>query len=333
VSSRPARAGLRARVAASPLMVTGLVLAILFVFFAVAAPNFLTFYALSNVLTFASVFGIVTVGIALLMISGEFDLSVRSTIAISGYVFIYALLRGVPPVLAMGLALVACAALGLINGLIVIWTGLPSFITTMGTMLAYFGIVRAMGGGKPLSYTPHVKPVLFDVLNGYLAPINNLTDPAGNLRVASVWFILVVIAMTYVLMRTRWGNWTFAVGGNPAAALAQGVNVRLVKLVNFTLSGALAGLAGAILFAQRSSMNERMANGVELTVVAAAVVGGVSLRGGVGSVVGAAMGMILLTMLEQGLALMGVPVDAFQGVLGALIIVSSLLNKYISERG
>ena len=322
----------RQQVAASPIIVTAIVLLIVFLFFAIFAPGFLAFYPLSNVLTFASVYGIIVVGEAFLIISGDFDLSVRSTLAVSAYIFLYGLLAGLPPVVAMFAALAVSAVLGLINGLIVVWTGLPSFITTLGTLWAYLGIVRALGPGGPVSYTPEVKPFLFETLNGYLAPINHLTEPAGNLRVATFWFIGVVIIMQFVLVRTRYGNWTFAAGGNPDAALAQGVNVKKVKLINFTLAGLLAGLAGVILFAQRASMNERVAHGVELTVIAAAVIGGVSLRGGVGTIVGAAMGMILLTMLEQGLIIMGIPLEVFQSVVGAVIILSGVANLYFSRQ-
>lgn len=320
------------QVADSPVIVTAVVLLGVFLFFAIFAPGFLSFYPLSNVLTFASVYGIIVVGEAFLMISGEFDLSVRSTLGVSAYVFLYGLLFGLPPVVAMLLALAVSALLGLVNGLIVIWTGLPSFITTLGTMWAYLGIVRALGPGGPLSYTPPTKPLLFDALNGFITPINQLAEPAGNLRVAVLWFVGAAIIMQLVLTRTQYGNWTFAAGGNPGAALAQGVNLKRVKLINFTLSGFLAGLAGVILFAQRSSMNERVGHGVELTVIAAAVIGGVSLRGGVGTIIGAAMGMILLTMLEQGLVIMGVPVEIFQSIVGAIIIMSGVANLYLSRQ-
>jgi simple sugar transport system permease protein len=138
--------------------------------------------------------------------------------------------------------------------------------------------------------------------------------------------------MSIVLMRTRHGNATFAVGGNPGAALAQGVNVTRLKLINFTLSGFFAGLAGVILFAQRSSMNELLGEGLELTAVAAAVIGGVSLYGGTGTIIGAALGMILLTMLEQGLVLMGVSNVIFQGIVGAIIIISVVTNIYLKRQ-
>jgi simple sugar transport system permease protein len=138
--------------------------------------------------------------------------------------------------------------------------------------------------------------------------------------------------MSFILMRTRHGNWTFAVGGNSAAALAQAVNVTRVKLTNFAMSGFFAGLAGVILFAQRSSMNELIGVGLELTAVAAAVIGGVVLTGGSGTIIGAALGMLLLSMLEQGLVLLGVTNELFQGVVGAIIIVSVIVNVYLKRQ-
>lgn len=323
---------LRQRLAESPEIVALITLVLVFTFFAVSAENFLTVYALSNVLTFASVFGIVVVGIAFLMISGEFDLSVGSNLAVAGFVFLISLLAGIPAILAMLLALVVSTLLGLVNGLIVVYSGIPSFIATLGTLLAYRGVARVLGGGQSNAFTPDVKPALFAVLNDYITPINSLFAPAGNFRVSSIWFIGVVVVMSIVLTRTRHGNATFAVGGNPGAALAQGVNVNRLKLINFALSGLFAGLAGVILFAQRSSMNELLGEGLELTAVAAAVIGGVSLYGGTGTILGAAMGMILLTMLEQGLVLMGVSNVIFRGIVGAIIIISVVINVYLKRQ-
>lgn len=319
-------AALSQRLGESPEVVALGVLVLAFVVFAVIAPNFLSFYALSNILTFASVLGIVTVGIAFLMISGEFDLSVGSTLAVAGYAFIYALLGGVPAFWAMLLALLTGALCGLINGLIVVWSGIPSFIATLGTLLAYRGIAHAASMGKSIPYQPATKPVLFDILNGYVEPINRLTDPAGNLRVCIVWFVVAVLLVTLVLTRTRYGNWTFATGGNPEGARAQGVNVRRVKLLNFVLSGFLAGLASVVLFAQRTTMYSLLGEGLELTVVAAAVIGGVSLAGGSGTIIGAALGMVLLAMVEQALVLLGVPNDVFRGVVGAIVILSVIAH-------
>ena len=112
------------------------------------------------------------------------------------------------------LALVVSTLLGLVNGAIVVWSGIPSFITTLGTMLAYRGIARGLGGSDFAKYTG-TPPLLFDILNG---PLN----AAGNFRLSIVWFVLLALLMWFVLTRTRWGNWIYAVGGNPGAALAQG---------------------------------------------------------------------------------------------------------------
>ena len=322
----------RQRLANSPVPMITFVFVLVFIFFSFSAPNFLSSYVLSNILTFASVYGIIVVGVGFLMISGEFDLSVGSVLAVSGYVFVLSLLAGVPPLIAFLLTLLAGAVMGSINGLIVVWSGIPSFIATLGTLLAYRGIAHALGKGQATSYTPEVKPFLFSALNAYLAPINKLTDPAGNLRMASLWFIAAVVIMSFVLMRTRYGNWTFAAGGNPGAALAQGVNLKRVKLINFVISGLVAGLAGAVLFAQRCSMVELLGEGLELTAVAACVIGGISLSGGIGTIVGAALGMLLLSMLQQGLVLMGVSHDIFRGVVGAIIILSVAINIYIGQQ-
>ena len=323
---------LRRILADSEEAVVLLVIVVLFLFFSLFAPNFLSFYALSNVLTFASIFGIVVVGMAVLMISGEFDLSVGSVLAVAAYVFLFALRAGIPPVIALLLALVSGAVMGLINGILVVTTGIPSFIATLGTMLAYRGIAHALGKGESIVYTPEQIPFLLDALNGYISPINKLADPPGNIRAASFWFIAAVIVMTYILMRTRYGNWVFSTGGNPGAALAQGVNVKRVKLINFVISGFMAGLAGTIMFAQRRSMYELVGENLELIAIAAAVIGGVSLWGGSGTIVGAALGMILLSMVEQGLILMGVPNDVFRGVVGVIIIVSVVAHKYLREQ-
>jgi simple sugar transport system permease protein len=305
----------------------------LFVLFAVAADNFLTPLAMSNILTFASITGIVVVGVAMLMISGEFDLSVGSTFAVASYIFALSMENaGMHPILAILLALIVCALLGLINGLIVTGTGIPSFITTLGTMLAYRGIARALGGGDFARYTGD-RLALFNFLNGGIDRINQLFTPAGNFRVSIVWFIVIAVVMSLVLRRTRYGNWVFAVGGNPGAALSQGVPVKRVKVTNFVLTGLLAGIAGILQFAHYLSVDPLRGEGMELVAVAACVIGGVLLTGGYGTVFGACVGMLLLQMLEQGLVLMKIPVQVFQSVAGLILIIAVISNTYLGKQG
>ncbi|HSR31623.1 MAG TPA: ABC transporter permease, partial [Anaerolineae bacterium] len=299
---------IRYRLANSSEIVALISFLLFFVFFAIAAPNFLTGMAMGNILTFASITGIMVVGVAMLMIAGEFDLSVGSIFAVASYVFALSMNAGVPPVLAMVLALGGCAILGLINGLIVTGTGIPSFITTLGTMLAYRGIARALGGGDFAQFLGE-RLLLFEVLNGPISFLNQLFTPASNFRLSILWFVLIAVIMALVLRRLPFGNWVYAVGGNPAAALSQGVAVKRVKITCFILTGLLAGLAGIMQFGHRLSVDPLRGEGMELVAVAACVIGGVRLTGGYGTILGACIGVLLLQMLEQGLVLMHVPVQ------------------------
>ncbi len=323
---------LRSRLAVFPEAVALISFLAVFLFFVIAAEHFLTPMAIANILTFSSITGIVAIGVGMLMISGEFDLSVGSTFAVASYVFAVTLNAGVGPIPAVLLALLVSAVLGLINGLIVIWTGIPSFITTLGTMLAYRGIARAIGGGLMASYKGE-RPPLFDVLNGPLNALNQLSDSPSNFRVSILWFIIIAVVMSLVLMRTRYGNWVFATGGNPGAALAQGVAVKRVKMINFMLAGLLAGVASVMQFAHRTSVDPLRGEGIELIAVAACVIGGVRLTGGFGTLIGASVGMVLLSMLEQGLVLMQIPVQIFQATAGVVLILAVIANTYLSRQG
>jgi len=319
---------LRYRLAEHSELVTLISFTLLFLFFSVAAEHFLTPLALSNILSFASILGIIVVGVAMLMIAGEFDLSVGSTFAVASFVWALSMNAGLAPLPAMLLALLVSASLGALNGIIVIRTGIPSFIATLGTMLAYRGIARALGGGDFAKYT-ETAPFLFKILNGAIEPVNRLFQPAGNLRASIFWFILIAVIFAIILRRTRFGNWVFATGGNPGAALAQGVPVKRVKLIAFTVTGLLAGVASVMQFSHRTSVDPLRGEGWELIAVAACVIGGVRLAGGVGTILGAVVGMLLLQMLEQGLVLMGVSVQVFRAVAGLILLLSVILNTYL----
>ncbi|NPA90664.1 MAG: ABC transporter permease [Chloroflexi bacterium] len=323
---------LRGKLAEYPEAVAFISFLLIFTFFASVNEHFLTPIAISNILTFGSIVGIVVIGVAMLMISGEFDLSVGSIFAVASYVFALSLNRGIHPLLALTLALAVSAFLGLVNGLIVVGTRIPSFIATLGTMLAYRGIARAVGHGRFATYKGP-RPFLFDVLNAPLESLNRLFSPPATFRLSILWFLAIAILMSFVLLRTRYGNWTYATGGDADAARAQGVPVLRVKLTNFVLSGFFAGLASVIQFAHRTSVDPLRGAGMELIAVAAAVIGGVQLTGGYGTILGATVGILIIQMMEQGLVLMQVPIQVFQAFAGLLIIVAVLSNKYLSSYG
>lgn len=332
----PAQAALlhrvRFRLAAIPDAVALVSFAAVFLFFALAAENFLTPLSIANILTFASISGIVVVGVAVLMISGEFDLSVGSTFAVASYVFAIGLIAQLPPLLCLVAALGVSALLGLLNGLIVTLTGIPSFIATLGTMLAYRGIARAIGGSDFAFYSGEPL-LLFRILNAPLESLNGLFSPAATFRISILWFAAIAAVLTQVLRRTRYGNWVFATGGNRGAALSLGVPVRRVVIANFVLAGLLAGVASVLQFAHRSSVDPLRGEGLELIAVAACVIGGLRLSGGYGTIFGACLGVLLLQMLEQGLVLMQIPVQVFQAVAGLILIIAVISNTYLSGEG
>jgi simple sugar transport system permease protein len=322
---------LRYRLSYFPEAVALISFVLLFVFFSFAAPNFLTPLSIGNILTFGSILGIVTIGVAMLMISGEFDLSVGSNFAMASYVVALLLIAGWPVWLAILLAILASSLLGLVNGLIVTRTGIPSFIATLGTMLAYRGVVRAIGQGDFATYRGEPIP-LFRSLNGTFIPLNDLFNTQDSFRMSLVWFVLLSVVFSFLLMRTRYGNWVFAAGGAPEAAAAQGVNVTQVKLINFTLVGFLVALASVLQFAHRLSVDPLRGDGMELVAVAACVIGGVRLTGGYGTIFGAILGTLLLQMLDQGLVLMHIPIQIFQATAGIIIILSVISNTFLSGR-
>jgi len=325
-------ADIRLRVMDRSEVVVLITFIVLFVFFVLQANGFFSAYAISNFLTFGAVYGVAAIGIAFLMICGEFDLSVGANMAVSMYVLILLLLANVPALVAIFAALLVAMSLGLINGLIVVNSRVPSFIVTLGTMLAFRGIARALGRGRLINYPSSNPPDIFNWINGPLNDLNNLFQPAGNFRVAILWFIGLTLIMSFLLLRTRFGNWTYAVGGNPGAAVAQGINVKRVKLLSFVLTGLMAGFAGLLFFSHRFSVNPLTGYGMELVAVAAAVIGGVSLTGGYGTIMGAAVGVVLMSMIEQALASMGIAQEVFEGVTGFILIFSVLANTLMSKQ-
>jgi len=322
----------------------------LFLVFAFTADNFLSLLSITNILTIASIRGIFVIGVAMLMISGEFDLSVGSTLAVGAYVFAILMEHGfilggnqiLAPglgVLALIISLIVCGLLGLVNGLIVVRSGIPSFIATLGTMLAFRGIARAMGNSELAKTSGNADvvrftgehPFLFRVLNGDIEWLNQMGTPAGGARMAIVWFFLVVFAAVLVMRYTQYGSWVYATGGNRLAALAQGVRTNRVIITNFIITGVLAGLAGVVQFASRPAIDPARGEGWELIAVAACVIGGIWLQGGYGTIIGAAIGMLLLQMVEQGLILAGVDIQLFQMTIGFILIGAVLSNTWLSQ--
>lgn len=351
LSSPKPLAQLKARLSLYPEAVVLISFIIVFAYFTINADNFLSLLSITNILTLASIKGVFVLGVAMLMISGEFDLSIGSTLAVAAYVFAilmeFGLIIGgiqlIPAglgVLALLIALIVSGILGLINGLIVVRSGIPSFIATLGTMLAFRGIARAMGNSELAKVSGNADvvrftgepPLLFNMLNGDINFINNLSEPAGGARYAIIWFFVLLIVFVIVMRFTRYGSWVYATGGSRQAALAQGVRVNSVIITNFIVTGVLAGLAGVLQFSSRPAIDPARGEGWELIAVAACVIGGIWLQGGFGTIVGAVLGIMLLQMVEQGLILNGTDIQFFQIAVGLILILAVISNTYLSRQ-
>ena len=345
----------------SPVAGPLITLVAVYTIFFFTVPNFPTWRTLSGIVTAVSISGIVTIGITILMIGGEFDLSLAPMIAMSGYLFgsvsvgadtlitrkqtswgatIPEGVGNVPLAIFLGLAIPAL--MGLINGLILVVTNIPSFIVTLGTRQIYRGIVWIVAGAELLQVLD--EPVIYEVLNGRLTPLNDfiktyLLSPESrdrvNFRNATIWLFVLIGIYQFLLVRTRFGNHIFAVGGNAGAAKAQGVRSTRTRILAFVISGMLAGFAGMVQFSQFKSVRVAEQTGIELTAIAGAVVGGALLSGGYGSVWGALIGVMIISVLRSGVILLKipwVPADNFPAVVGVTIIASVVFNNWLRKR-
>lgn len=293
---------------------------ITFVVFMIIAPNFLTAPSLSAVLAIAAEAGIVAFGVTLLMIAGEFDLSIGSVLGLSALSVPLMMSAGIPAVLAILIGFAIAATIGAINGVLVTRTRAPSFIVTLGALFFWRGVVLMLTGGFPVRVNRD-EPV-FQIFSAELNRFN----------ISILWMLGVLVVLSFVLHRTQFGNWIFATGGNQTAARQTGVRTRTVKVRLFMLTACLAALAGMIQMTRFGSVDALRGQGIELTVIAATVIGGTRLQGGAGSVWGTAFGVTTLAMIELGLLLAGIPSYFYQATVGLLLIVAVLINLYTSDR-
>ncbi len=282
---------------------------------------FLTFDNLITIMTIGAELGIVTIGVAFLMISGEFDLSVGAVFALAPLVVIALANLGIDMFIGFVIAMALSMLVGYVNATITLRAGIPSFITTLGTMFAIRGALLMLTGGFPLKYKGPVHPLM--VVLGGRTPF--------EFRMSAIWFLIGVAILAIILELTPYGNHVFAVGSNVVVSEEMGINVRKVKMTNFILCSALAGLGGCFTLDRLKMVDPLLAMGMELEAIAAAVVGGCLLRGGYGSIIGAAIGALIISMVKCGLVLIGVQAFWYQAFIGVILVIAALINAYISK--
>jgi len=302
---------------------------VVFAFFTWRAEKFLTVRAAANVLDPSSTLGIMAVAVALLMISGEFDLSAGAMVGATGTMFAMLTVHaGWNIWLAMAVTLAFAILIGLFNGFVVIRTRLPSFIVTLGTLFMVFGA----NVGITRAVTNRIIVSGVDDVAGFDLPAKVFaSSPYGQFRISILWWIGITAAATWVLLRTRFGNWIFASGGDPGAARSVGVPVDRTKAMLFVYVSMSAWLVGMMNTFRLGSAAVSTGRGQEFEYIIAAVIGGTLLTGGYGSAIGAAVGALIFGMVRQGIVLSRWDADWFFLFLGAMLLSAALLNQYVRK--
>jgi simple sugar transport system permease protein len=301
-------------------------------FFAVA-PAFRSVDNIGTILYGSSTIGIMAVAVALLMIGGEFDLSAGVAVTTSGLMAAHtSWYFGLNVWVGIGAALLLSLAIGAFNGYLLHVTGLPSFLVTLGTFFVLQGVnlamTRIIAGGVSSQSLAEIDG--FDSAKAVFASTFELGPIA--IKIPVIYWILLTIVVSLILLRTRYGNWIFAVGGDSAAARAVGVPVVVTKIALFMGVGFAAWLLGMHLLFEYNTVQSGQGVGNEFIYIIAAVIGGCLLTGGYGSVVGASIGALIFGMTQLGITYAGWNPDWFKTFLGVMLIASVLVNMYVKRK-
>jgi len=330
VDERLARAGFVRRLLVKPELGSLIGAVLVFVFFSSLSDVFRSGRGIANWLDPASTLGIMAVAVALLMVGGEFDLSAGVMTGTTGLVVAVASSEyGWNLWAAIALSLVVALALGFFNGYVVIRTGLPSFIVTLGTFLMLQGL--NLGITKAITDNVLVSGLTsaggFDSAQRVFA---STVDVFGtSLRITILWWVALTAVATYLLTRTRFGNWIFAVGGDASSARNVGVPAARTKVLLFMGTASAAWLVGTMSAVRLTSVQANAGIGQELIFIVAAVIGGCLLTGGFGSAVGASLGALIFGMTSQGIVYVGWDADWFKFFLGAMLLLAVLANRLV----
>jgi simple sugar transport system permease protein len=307
---------------------------VVWAFFAVIAPDiWLSVTGVARILDSSSALGIMAVAVALLMIGGEFDLSAGVMTGTVGLITgMLATQVGLNIWLAMLVALIFALVVGYLNGLMVVKTGLPSFIVTLAT----FFILRGANVGVTRLVINQVRVAGIDAAPGFDAArllFNTEFSLFGaEFRTVTLWWIGITIVASWVLLRTKYGNWIFATGGDANAARSQGVPSDRVKIVLFMTTAVAAWLVGNMNDLRLRSAVASQGIGQEFIFIIAAVIGGCLLTGGYGSAIGASIGALIFGMVRVGITFAGWDTDWFYAFLGVMLLVAVLVNNFTRKR-
>ncbi len=326
------------RRAAASNLVVGLLTLGVFAFFSLTAERFFSFPNIENLLVGYSFLAIVAVGQGLVIMARGIDLSVGSTVALSAMVLFDAIMVfEISGALAIALALLAGTLAGVLNGALIVYLRLQPFVATLATLAAYRGLVFAISGRQlfPELSSKAIQDPLVRWLGDFVEVEALLGDIVPLPWIPTSFFILLVYGLFVglALWRTQWGLNLRTYGGNPEAAHLAGINTDRLLISVFALCGFSAGLGGVILVGRLTTATEALGSGMELTTIAAAVIGGIGLQGGTGGVIGPIFGAFLLGIILIGLTLLGTSQFYQQILTGAILIAAVGYDRFITSRG
>ncbi len=264
--------------------------------------------------------GVVSLGVCLLMIAGEFDLSVGSIFALGPIVGSIVLQQGLNIWIVLIVVLAIGAVAGFINGFVTVKTGIPSFIATLGAMMLWRGIVLVISQGRSGPFP--LTEVFRRVFNDRIGPIST----------QFIWLIILSTIFWLILNRHRFGSWLLATGGNLKATQAMGINTNRVKIIAFAIAGTMAAFGGLFDSTRIEVVHPLQGDGLALTAIAAVVIGGTKLTGGTGTILGTFLGASIVFTIQDILMLLRAPAYMFDALVGIVIVLAVILNKLVGRK-
>lgn len=308
-------------IARSPILAPLVALLLVAALTAITTPRFLDTGNLSNLALQVSIVSIVAIGSTFVIFTGGIDLSPGSAIALLTMVFaVMVKFGGVPLPVAILLTIAFGAVLGSLLGTISAYLRIPAFITTLAALSAFRGVAFMFNNGSPVfSVHPALESIFYGTLAGLPLPL---------------FYLVALYALAwYVLRYTAFGRAIYAVGGNPNAAKLSGLNVRRTQFYAFVIAGAAAGIGAILMAARLNSGSPNYGVGLELSAIAAAVIGGASLAGGRGNIINTVIGALTIVIVQNGLNLNAVPTSVQTVVIGAIIVIAVGIDMWRGELG
>lgn len=298
----------------------GLILIVFIIGFNIMEPKFLQ---MSNITLFFKqlpLLGIIGIGITMVLITGAIDLSIGSIAALSGTLAVYFAVNNYNPIICLLLAIISGVICGAVNGFLVTRFKLQPFILTLGTNLVIRGSLLAVTAGMPISGIPD-----------WFYAISN-THIIGPIYSNTIVFIIIAIIASFLLQKTRFGRYSYAVGSNTEAARLSGIKTKTHIIKVYMIEASFAAIAGILLMSTINSGGPNEANGIDLYGLAAAIIGGAQFSGGVGTISGSIIGVLIIRVIQSGLAILGVNSFTQQAIIGIIIVVAIIIDSLRSNR-